>query len=74
MYCTVHDLEVMGLNPNHVELGVCSTSKPYLNQKYNVEERSNTISFHVKFFIFTDIIRRYYIPYYVLCIYHCIIY
>ena len=24
--CTAHDLEVIGLNPSRVELGVCSTS------------------------------------------------
>ena len=33
MKCTVHNLEVMSLNPGRVELGVCSTSRLYLKQK-----------------------------------------
>ena len=35
MKCTVHDLQVMHSNRGEVELGVCSTSKSYLNQNQN---------------------------------------
>ena len=31
-----HDLKVMSLNPAQVKLGVRSTTKSYLNHKYNI--------------------------------------
>ena len=38
MKCTVHELEVMSLNPNQIEGGVRSTSKSYLNKKYQLHQ------------------------------------